>query len=76
MVMRAYDWASENVVNDQPYRVRRMTGYNEGKLLVDGNTAAALGALYNGVNLVSWYPIHAVVQRGGCREPVRQATAQ
>src|SRR5690606_26261165 len=46
-----------NVVNDQPYRVERMTGFNEGKVLVDGNTAAALGALFNGVNLVSWYPI-------------------
>ncbi len=34
-----------------------MTGYNEDKILVDGNTAAALGALYNGVNFVAWYPI-------------------
>ncbi|HXF65022.1 MAG TPA: 2-oxoacid:acceptor oxidoreductase subunit alpha, partial [Caldilineaceae bacterium] len=57
MVMRAYQWAQENVVNDQPFRAERMSGFNEGKILVDGNTAAALGALYNGVNLVSWYPI-------------------
>ena len=57
MVMRGYNHAKENVVNDQPYRVERMTGFNEGKVLVDGNTAAALGALFNGVNLVSWYPI-------------------
>ncbi|GIV79877.1 2-oxoacid:acceptor oxidoreductase subunit alpha [Litorilinea aerophila] len=57
MVMRAYQHAKEHVVNDQPYRVARMSGYNEDKILVDGNTAAALGALYNGVNLVSWYPI-------------------
>ncbi|RIK45169.1 MAG: 2-oxoacid:acceptor oxidoreductase subunit alpha [Chloroflexi bacterium] len=57
MVMRGYNWASQNVVNTQPFRVERMTGFNEGKVLVDGNTAAALGALYNGVNLVSWYPI-------------------
>jgi 2-oxoglutarate ferredoxin oxidoreductase subunit alpha len=57
MVMRGYTYAAENIVNDQPFRVERMHGYNEGKLLVDGNTAAALGALYNGVNLVSWYPI-------------------
>jgi 2-oxoglutarate ferredoxin oxidoreductase subunit alpha len=34
-----------------------MEGFNEGKLLVDGNTSAALGSLFNGVNLVSWYPI-------------------
>ena len=57
MVMRAYDWAKENLVNDQPYRVQRMTGFNEGTLLVDGNTAAGLGALYAGVSFVAWYPI-------------------
>jgi 2-oxoglutarate ferredoxin oxidoreductase subunit alpha len=57
MVQRAFDWAGENLVNDQPFRVRRMTDYSKGKVLVDGNTAAGLGALYNGVSLVSWYPI-------------------
>ena len=57
MVMRGYNHAKENVVNDQPFRVERMTGFNEDKILVDGNTAAGLGALYNGVNLVAWYPI-------------------
>ena len=57
MVLSAYNWAAANVINNQPYRARAMTGFNEDKILVDGNTAAALGALYNGVNLVSWYPI-------------------
>lgn len=57
MIMRAYNWAAENVTNDQPYRVERMTGYNEDKLLIEGNTAAALGALYSGVSFISWYPI-------------------
>ena len=57
MVLSAYNWAAANVINNQPYRARAMTGFNEDKILIDGNTAAALGALYNGVNLVSWYPI-------------------
>lgn len=57
MVTAAYDWAKANLVNDQPYRVRRMSGFNEGTLLVDGNTAAALGAIYNGFTFASWYPI-------------------
>jgi 2-oxoglutarate/2-oxoacid ferredoxin oxidoreductase subunit alpha len=57
MVMRGYNHAKDNVVNIQPYRVERMTGFNEDKILVDGNTAAGLGALYHGVQLVSWYPI-------------------
>ena len=34
-----------------------MTGFNEGKILVDGNTAGALGALAGGLSLASWYPI-------------------
>jgi 2-oxoglutarate ferredoxin oxidoreductase subunit alpha len=34
-----------------------MVGFNEGKLLVDGNTAAALGAIFGGVTVVAWYPI-------------------
>jgi 2-oxoglutarate ferredoxin oxidoreductase subunit alpha len=57
MVMRAYEWAQANLHNDQPYRVQRMSGFNEGTLLVDGNTAAGLGALYGGATFVAWYPI-------------------
>ena len=30
---------------------------NRGKLIVDGNSAAALGALFAGVTVVTWYPI-------------------
>ena len=57
MAESAYNWARANVENTQPYRVERMSGFNEGKVLVDGNTSAALGALFNGVNMVAWYPI-------------------
>ncbi len=57
MIMRSFEWAKENLDNDQPYRVTRMEGFNDGKLLIDGNTAAALGALYGGVSFISWYPI-------------------
>ena len=57
MVRRAYAWAQQNLVKQDPYSVRRMTGFNEGKLLVDGNTAAALGAIWGGVSFVAWYPI-------------------
>ncbi len=57
MVVTAYNWAKENLVNDQPYRVSRMTGFNEGTVLIDGNTAAALGAVFAGFTFVAWYPI-------------------
>ncbi|MFZ4657315.1 MAG: 2-oxoacid:acceptor oxidoreductase subunit alpha [Caldilineaceae bacterium] len=57
MIQAAYNWAVENLANEQPYRVARMSGFNEGKVLIDGNTAAGIGALYGGVTFVSWYPI-------------------
>lgn len=57
MVNRGYQWAAENLTNTQPYRVARMSGFNEGKVLIDGNTAAGLGALFNGMTVLAWYPI-------------------
>lgn len=40
-----------------PYRAEYMKGHNEGRILIDGNQAAALGGVFGGANLVSWYPI-------------------
>jgi 2-oxoglutarate/2-oxoacid ferredoxin oxidoreductase subunit alpha len=57
MVCLAHDWAQKNLMKEDPYRVEHMSGFNEGKLLVDGNSAAALGALFGGVTLAAWYPI-------------------
>ncbi|MGE5176827.1 MAG: 2-oxoacid:acceptor oxidoreductase subunit alpha [Hyphomicrobiales bacterium] len=39
-----------------PFRVERRDK-TEGKILVDGNQAAALGAVMGGVTFVAWYPI-------------------
>ena len=57
MVERAILWTRENAEPQDLYRVERMSGFNENKILVDGNTAGALGALAGGLTLVSWYPI-------------------
>ncbi|MGL4648757.1 MAG: 2-oxoacid:acceptor oxidoreductase subunit alpha [Caldilineaceae bacterium] len=57
MVLRAYEWAQQNLEKSRSFRVERMSGYNEGKVLIDGNTAAGLGCLYNGVSFLGWYPI-------------------
>jgi 2-oxoglutarate ferredoxin oxidoreductase subunit alpha len=38
------------------HRVVRMDA-NRGKIVVDGNAACALGALFAGVTVVTWYPI-------------------
>jgi len=39
-----------------PFRLERM-GDGGGKILVDGNTAGALGAVFGGVSVLAWYPI-------------------
>ena len=39
-----------------PYRVERMEA-TRGKIIIDGNAATALGALFAGVTVVPWYPI-------------------
>ena len=57
MVRRAYAWAEQNTGRSTAFSVARMSGFNEGKLLMDGNTAAGLGSIFGGVSVVSWYPI-------------------
>lgn len=57
MVNRAVDWARENLHKADGFRVAPMSGFNEGKILADGNTAAALGAIFSGMTVTSWYPI-------------------
>ena len=57
MITAAHEWCGTAYDNAVPYRVAPMSGFNEGRILVEGNTAAALGCAFGGVNLVSWYPI-------------------
>lgn len=57
MVRSAYAWAEKNLVKADPYQAARMSGFNEDKILIDGNAAAALGAIFGGVTVVAWYPI-------------------
>ncbi|MGH2625796.1 MAG: 2-oxoacid:acceptor oxidoreductase subunit alpha, partial [Anaerolineales bacterium] len=56
VVQAAADWAAQNLEKQDPYFVRR-DRQTEGLILIDGNTAAALGAIYGGVNFAAWYPI-------------------
>ena len=56
-VMRAgIEYAKTNLVKSDPFRVERMDR-TRGKIIVDGNTAAALGAMFGGCTVVTWYPI-------------------
>jgi 2-oxoglutarate ferredoxin oxidoreductase subunit alpha len=56
VVKEGLDWAVANVPLEGPYRVERRN-LTAGKILIDGNSAAALGSVYGGVTLVAWYPI-------------------
>jgi len=56
VVKAAADWAAANLVKQDSYRVERMNA-TEGYIMADGNTAAALGAIYGGVQFAAWYPI-------------------
>jgi 2-oxoglutarate ferredoxin oxidoreductase subunit alpha len=48
--------AAKTIAKRDPFVLRRMDA-SAGKILIDGNQAAALGALFAGVTVVAWYPI-------------------
>ena len=49
-------YAQAKLPRQDKWRVERMNA-TEGKIIVDGNAAAAIGAMFNGVTVVTWYPI-------------------
>ena len=52
-----YDYWQDNFSKTDAYRLEPMSGVVDGKVLVEGNQAAALGALMGGVTVAAWYPI-------------------
>ena len=51
-----FDYAQATFESKAAFRAERMNA-NEGKLLIEGNAAAAIGCLMAGVTVVAWYPI-------------------
>jgi 2-oxoglutarate/2-oxoacid ferredoxin oxidoreductase subunit alpha len=51
-----YDYAVDNLSCPLPIRLQKMNALAE-KILIDGNTATALGCLYAGATVAAWYPI-------------------
>ena len=51
-----HKWAAENLKKKDPYRVEARD-LTSGKILIDGNSASALGALMAGCTVLTWYPI-------------------
>jgi 2-oxoglutarate/2-oxoacid ferredoxin oxidoreductase subunit alpha len=51
-----YDYIRKHYEHPLPFRLERMSATSN-SILVDGNTAAALGCLYAGATVGAWYPI-------------------
>jgi len=55
-VRLGYDFAREHLECPLPVKAQKMDG-TQGKILIEGNAAAALGCLYAGATVGAWYPI-------------------
>ena len=55
-VQLGFDWAKANLDCPLPIRIERMDK-TRGHVMIDGNTAAALGCVYAGATVGPWYPI-------------------
>ena len=55
-VALGYDFIKSNFKGPKPFKIKTLDK-TAGKIMIDGNTAAGLGAVYAGATFGSWYPI-------------------
>jgi len=55
-VQAGLDYARANLAKQDPYFIEPLDR-TAGKLVIEGNTAAALGCMFAGVTVCTWYPI-------------------
>jgi 2-oxoglutarate/2-oxoacid ferredoxin oxidoreductase subunit alpha len=55
-VKAGFDYAAEKFTKQDPYFIERMD-QTAGKIIIDGNAACGMGAVFAGVTVVAWYPI-------------------
>lgn len=53
---KGLEYARANLPKQEKHRIERMNA-TAGKIVIDGNAAAAIGAMFGGVTVVTWYPI-------------------
>jgi len=51
-----WDFAEANLAKQDPFHLEKMD-LTTGKILIEGNSAAAIGCMMAGVTVVAWYPI-------------------
>lgn len=56
IVKASIEWAAANLEKKDQFFVRPLDK-TSGYIMADGNTAAALGCLYGGIQFCAWYPI-------------------
>jgi 2-oxoglutarate/2-oxoacid ferredoxin oxidoreductase subunit alpha len=55
-VKAGYDFAEQKLIKQDPFFLERMNE-TAGKIIIDGNAACGMGAVFAGVTVVAWYPI-------------------
>jgi 2-oxoglutarate ferredoxin oxidoreductase subunit alpha len=55
-VKAGFDYAAEHFTKQDPYFIEPMNE-TAGKIVIDGNAACGMGAVFAGVTVVAWYPI-------------------
>src|SRR5207237_4837972 len=55
-VQAGYEYASTNFTKHDPFVLEAMNA-TAGKIIIDGNAAAALGCIFAGCTVAMWYPI-------------------
>ena len=55
-VKAGWDYATATFTKQDPFFVERMN-QTAGKIIIDGNAACGMGAVFAGVTVVAWYPI-------------------
>lgn len=55
-VKAGWEYAEANLPKQDPYVVEPMD-HTKGQIVIDGNAACGMGAVFAGVTVVSWYPI-------------------
>lgn len=56
VVQAAIDYTRKNITKRDPYRVEPMNA-TSGKIMINGNSAGALGSVFGGFTVAAWYPI-------------------
>jgi len=52
----ARQWTKENLKKQDPFFVEPLNK-TQGKIIIDGNSACAIGAMFAGASVITWYPI-------------------